>query len=232
MNIDKSNSYEIFDRIARQYDRINTFLSLGLSRHWHSCLVRQLPKKSSLRILDLATGTADTALAIVKYKPDVKVIGLDRSSEILKQAQIKIQQRNVKHILLTQADANQIPFADHEFDAATMSFGIRNVVDPQSVFNEILRILKPKGTALIMEFSMPPKKAGRIFFLFVLHYFVPLIGRLFNRDAQAYKYLAETIQAFPSGKEFISKMKAAGFESLNMDNLFFGFVTIYKGEKP
>lgn len=228
MNPSRENVWKMFDAISPTYDRINRILSLGMDRRWRKRVAEYLPPQKNLKILDLATGTGDQALALLNSKASIEsIIGIDLSVEMLALAKKKLGDKTE----FIRADAEKLPFAEKSFDAATFSFGIRNVNDPLNSLKAIHRVLKTKGRCLILEFSLPPKPI-RGFFLFYLRHILPRIGGLLSRKPAAYRYLNQTIEHFPSGKDFCLLMKEAGFTRLRAVPMALGGVTLYVGEKP
>jgi demethylmenaquinone methyltransferase/2-methoxy-6-polyprenyl-1,4-benzoquinol methylase len=217
----------MFDLISSTYDRTNRILSFGMDQKWRRQVARSLPDRPNLQILDLATGTGDQILALLQSKAPIQSItGIDLSSEMLEIAKTKLQSR--AQFLL--ADAQKLPFPDASFDAATFSFGIRNVINPLLSLQDIYRVLKPAGRCLILEFSLPPKPI-RGFYLFYLRTILPRLGGLLSRNRAAYRYLNQTIEHFPSGQAFSDLMAKAGFAHLKRIPLSLGGVTLYVGEK-
>lgn len=217
----------MFDAISPTYDRTNRIISLGRDRHWRAKVAEFLPPYKNLKVLDLATGTGDQALALIKSQASIhSITGIDLSPEMLEIARRKIPCKMQFMI----ADAEKLPFPDQSFDAATFSFGIRNVTDPLKSLSEIYRVLKRRGRALILEFSLPPQPI-RAFFLFYLRHVLPWIAGIISKNRRAYQYLNETIEHFPSGKEFCLLMRDAGFSRLQQIPMNLGSVTLYIGEK-
>lgn len=231
-NPSRKEIWKMFDRISPTYDRINRVVSLGRDIAWRRKLASHLPTKNSLHVLDIATGTGDQLMALFKECPNIeKATGIDLASDMLKIAEKKFSfQSYGKKISLKRADAEKIPFGDKLFDAATLSFGIRNVSSPSKALSEIYRVLKPKGRCLILEFSLPPQPI-RKFYLFYLRYLIPFIGGFFSKDKEAYRYLNETIESFPYGKEFALLMKNAGFSHIQIFPMSLGAVSLYIGTK-
>lgn len=226
-NPSRQDVWKMFDLISPSYDRINRILSLGMDRKWRKRLTQFLPERGNLKVIDLATGTGDQILALLNSEASIQLIkGIDLSNEMLHIAKKKLKER----AQLIHADAEKLPFADKSFDVATFSFGIRNVTTPLNSLKEIYRVLTPKGRCLILEFSLPPKPI-RGFFLFYLRHILPRVGGFLSRKRAAYKYLNETIEHFPSGKEFCLLMKEAGFIRLRAIPMSLGGVTLYIGDK-
>lgn len=222
----------MFNQIASTYDRVNRILSLGMDQKWRRAVCAYLPNKKNLKILDLATGTADQLIAIFEgtSQPE-KAVGIDLAKEMLAIGKEKIKaKRYKKKIELIEADAQDLPFADASFDAATFSFGIRNVLDPLLSLKEIYRVLQPSGRALILEFALPPRPLKWVH-LFYLRHILPRIGALFSQHKGAYHYLNQTIETFPQGKAFCSLMEEAGFIQVRIKKMGFGAVALYIGNK-
>ncbi|MCX6129380.1 MAG: bifunctional demethylmenaquinone methyltransferase/2-methoxy-6-polyprenyl-1,4-benzoquinol methylase UbiE [Proteobacteria bacterium] len=228
----KSESYKIFDAIAGRYDVINTVLSGGLHRMWRQALRRALPHKMQLAVLDLATGTADVALELVKSPHVYFVQGLDLSQGMIARGKVKVAALGLsERIRLEVGDAQNLPFADASFDAVTMSFGIRNVTDPRRCLSEIYRVLRPGGRCLVLEFGLPQQKLLRAGHRFYLRQILPGLGRLLSGHSTAYSYLNQTIEEFPYGKAFTEWMLAAGFTEAEHRPLTGGIVQLYRGDK-
>lgn len=226
-------SWKMFNRISPSYDRINRILSLGMDQTWRRLAASHLPKKPDLRLLDLASGTGDQLIACLEYGKSIQqAIGIDLSEEMLRIAKEKMTAKSYKDkISFMTADAEKIPFPDASFDAATFSFGIRNVSDPLLSLRQIKRVLKPQGKCLILEFSLPPQPFKQ-FHLFYLRHILPRIGGWLSKNPDAYRYLNQTIETFPYGKAFCSLMETAGFTSIQTIPMALGAVTLYVGETP
>lgn len=223
----RENVWKMFDAISPTYDRTNRIISFGMDQRWRAKVASFLPPQKNLKVLDLATGTGDQALALIKSQSSIQSItGIDLSKEMLEIARRKIPCK----MQFLVADAEKLPFKDRSFDAATFSFGIRNVSDPLKALNEIYRVLKPKGRCLILEFSLPPQPI-RPFFLFYLRHVLPIVAGLISKNRSAYQYLNRTIEHFPSGKAFCQLMKEADFGRLKEVPMNLGSVTLYIGEK-
>lgn len=226
--------WRMFDRIARRYDLLNRLLSFGRDRAWRAALVRGIPHTDSLRVLDLATGTADVLLAAARARPSLKLgLGIDPSGGMLALGRQKIQRRSgFAPLRLTRGDACVLPLADACMDVITMAFGIRNVADVDAALRDMRRILRPQGRALILEFSLPENRLLRRGYLLYFRHVLPRIGGLISGDAAAYRYLNQTVEQFPYGAAFCAKMRAAGFAEVSARPLTFGVATIYTGMSP
>ena len=225
---------QMFDRIAGRYDLLNRLLSGRRDVAWRRALVRQLPKSEGLRILDLATGTADVLLAALRYgTPPALGLGLDPSGGMLKFGRKKLAALGLESRLpLLQGDAMHLPLRGESFDAITIAFGIRNVHDVDAAFAEMLRVLVPGGRAVLLEFSLPENWIFRRLYLFYFRHILPLLGGLVSGDNHAYRYLNQTVETFPYGEEFRGWMERAGFVHVKVQPLTFGIAALYTGEKP
>ncbi len=232
MTHSKENVWKMFDAISSSYDRINSILSFGMDRGWRKRVALHLPERKNLDLLDLATGTGDQLIACMENGALVKsAVGIDLASFMLDQAQTKIGSKPYHtKVKFQRADALKLPFRENSFDAATFSFGIRNVPDPASALKEIGRVLKPGGRCLILEFSLPPEPLKTLH-LFYLRRILPHVGGFFSKNKAAYRYLNETIETFPCGAAFCSLMKSAHFGSIRQIPMALGAVTLYLGEK-
>jgi len=230
----RTQVWKMFDRVAHRYDFLNRILSLGIDRSWRREMTSLLPRGNGLKILDLATGTADQLLFLFAHSRRVKRgVGMDLAEKMLEIGRAKIQRRGLADVIvLKKGDATQIPEQGSPFDAVTISFGIRNVADVMQALREIHRVLKEGGRVLILEFSLPGN--GRVCgaYLFYLRHILPRIGGWISGDPYAYRYLNETIETFPYGEAFCRLLKAAGFTNVVAHPVTFGVATIYQGDKP
>lgn len=221
----------MFDNIAFRYDFLNHLLSMGIDKIWRRRAIRLLKSIPSPRILDIATGTGDLALAALKLKPS-EIIGLDISKEMLKVAQVKVDKRGLSStIKLLHGDSENIPFPDNSFDAITVAFGVRNFENLNRGLSEMSRVLKPGGKVVILEFSNPTQFPVKQIYGFYFKYVLPFWGGLFSKDKAAYTYLPESVRAFPEGDLFEAEMVKANLKSLKSLKQTFGVATIYFGEK-
>ncbi len=223
---------EMFDSIAPRYDLLNRLLSLGIDRRWRRFAVKQIRFAEGGKILDVATGTADVALEIAAKTPgSVTVTGVDFSPQMVELGKEKVRQSPFSdRISLQIAPCEAIPFEDNCFDSATIAFGIRNVVDRSCGLKEMLRVLKPDGKIVILEFSNPRSKIFRALYNFYFLKILPVAGGLIS-NFSAYKYLPDSVLEFPSQEEFKKLMTEAGFINVVHKDLTFGIATVYTGEK-
>lgn len=229
----KAESWKMFDEIAARYDFLNHLFSFGLTGSWRRKIASFLPKTPDLAILDVATGTGDVLLALLKMRPDIQTAhGIDLADRMLTIGRQKVKKNHFENrIILSRGDADKIPFPDNHFDVVTMAFGIRNMPNVMRTLQEILRVLKSGGQALILEFSLPTNAVMRAFYLFYLRSFIPVIGACVSGNRHAYRYLNETVEGFPYGDAFCTIMNIAGFKNPAACPLTGGIVTIYRGNK-
>jgi demethylmenaquinone methyltransferase/2-methoxy-6-polyprenyl-1,4-benzoquinol methylase len=224
-------SGKMFDKFAAYYDVGNRFMSLGQDQRWRKALLREAGVSKDDSVLDLATGSADVAIAARTIFDAKQVVGLDPSVEMLKVGQSKIDSLNVTGITLVEGDAqNMHQFKSGQFDKITMSFGIRNVPDRIKALIEMRRVIasNERSRLAIMEFSAPPENSilGKAAQLFVRHV-VPLIGGLITSATDEYRYLEESIFQFPQPSECESMIENAGFEMIRTTSYAAGVVNIY-----
>ncbi len=217
----------MFDRIAARYDRVNRVLSLGLDQGWRRRTVRALELGERPRVLDVATGTGDLAIAIAEMRPNGTVVGLDPSPNMLGVAAQKIAKRHLAdRVTLVEGDAQKLPHANCEFDAATIAFGIRNVPDRAAALRELARVVRPGGRIAILELGEPRSgilaRAARVH----TRYIVPKLGALLSGKTE-YAYLQRSIAAFPPAEEFAALMTACGLHVIGVTPLTFGACTLY-----
>lgn len=224
--------YRMFDKISHRYDLLNRLLSLGMDRYWRHVAIKQLDSDLHRRMLDLACGTGDVALAAAIAANNRQVIAVDRAEQMLELASAKVAHRGLNdRILLVCGDGMNIPAADESIDAATIAFGIRNMPDTGACLCELHRLLRKQGKVIILEFSLPKSRVMRSLHLFYLRRIVPLVGRLVSGDDYAYSYLNQTIETYPHGAQFGELMYRAGFEEIECRPLTFGIVSLYTGIK-
>ena len=220
-------SGEMFDRIARRYDFVNRVLSLGLDRSWRRRAVRSLQLGERPRVLDLATGTGDVAIDVARARPGASVFGLDPSTKMLAIAAQKLARRGLAdRVSLVIGDAQRLPYANCEMDAATIAFGIRNVPDRLAALREMARVVRPGGRVAVLELGEPRAGVlGRIARFHTRH-IVPRLGAWLS-GAREYAYLQRSIAAFPPAAEFAAMMRRAGLDVVEIEPLTFGACTLY-----
>jgi len=232
--IDKSKKQEVaemFDNISASYDFLNHFLSLGIDKIWRRKAIKQLRSIPVKKIIDIATGTGDFAIAALKLNPE-EVIGLDISAGMLAVGEQKMIKNKVDSIIKMQlGDSENIPYDSNYFDALTVGFGVRNFENLELGLTEMLRVLKPGGKAVILEFSKPKRFPIKQIFGFYSRYFIPFFGKRISKDAQAYSYLPESVAAFPEGKDFEDILRKIGYKNIESTLVSGGIATIYAGIK-
>lgn len=223
----------MFDDIARRYDFLNHFLSLGTDRFWRRRAISVLGQRiKPVTILDVATGTGDLAIAALRLNPE-KVIGIDLSEKMLEIGRVKISERSLTdRIELQKANSEALPFSDARFDAAICAFGVRNFGDPLKGLSEICRVLRPGGVITILEFSKPSLFPLKQLYFFYFRKILPLLGRIISGDSAAYTYLPDSVMAFPERDDFLKLMNEAGFQKAEFKRLSGGIATIYAAFKP
>ncbi len=222
-------SGEMFDGIATRYDRLNRILSLGLDRRWRKKLVRALACSGEAELLDVATGTADVALAIARALPQSRVTGLDPSSGMLEVGRQKVDAAGLAaRIELVEGDAQAMTFDDDSFNAACISFGIRNVPDRARGLAEMTRVTRPGGRVVVLELGEP--RRGLMAPLARLHMevIVPRVGAWIT-GTDAYRYLHQSIAAFPPPDEFLAMMRNAGLTDVRCERLNLGVAHLFVG---
>lgn len=225
---------KMFSDIAPRYDLLNRFLSCGRDQYWRKRAVARLSPQAGERFLDIATGTADVALEIIRNVPDgaVEVVGMDFSEKMLELAQQKIDSGDKAHsIQLKSGSAENLPFEDNKFDGTTTAFGVRNFSDVGQSLREMHRVIKPGGRCVILEFALPRHSILKALYRIYFELILPRVGRLISRHPSAYTYLPKTVAAFPVRKEFASLMQQAGFMNVTLKELTFGTVILYTGIK-
>ncbi len=228
----KKESWKLFDEIAGTYDLLNKLLSCGVDIYWRRKFIQNLPIKQNLLALDLATGTGDVPLVLVKSKRISKVTGIDLSRGMVEIGKKKVVKANKQdQITLEIGDGCNLEAADESVDIVTISFGIRNFPDPQRSLREIYRVLKPGGRVMIMEFGVPKSKIVNAVYMFYFRHLLPFVGNLLSNHSDAYTYLNETVEDFAYGAVFTSWMKEAGFKNATFQELTFGISNLYIGDK-
>ena len=228
----KEEVREMFDNIAPKYDLLNHTLSMSIDRVWRRRVVGEVRRAKPGRILDVATGTGDLAIAMARRIRDVQVLGVDLSEQMLAVARRKIEARGLDgRIVLDQGDAERLAVADASVDVATVAFGVRNFGDLGAGLRELARTIKPGGKVVILEFSRPRNRVFRALYEFYSYKILPRIGGLVSRDKRAYEYLPASVGEFPAPEEFMAMMARAGFRNCRARSQSFGIAQIYIGER-
>jgi len=228
----KEQVREMFDNIAPTYDTLNHTLSFGIDRWWRRCAVSAVKRFAPRRIMDVATGTGDMAIALARRIEGAHILGIDISEGMLGAARRKAARRGLdERIVFDTGDAEHIAAADGTFDAATVAFGVRNFGDTASGLREIRRILRPGGHLIVLEFSTPPNPLVRWAYGVYSHRLLPAVGGAVSHDTAAYRYLPESVDEFPRPARFLEIMREAGFDDCSARSLSFGIAQIYTGCK-
>ncbi|MEG6506330.1 ubiquinone/menaquinone biosynthesis methyltransferase [Nitratidesulfovibrio sp. 1201_IL3209] len=222
----------MFGRIADWYDLLNRVLSGGLDRYWRYRLVRHVAPGPTGRVLDLAAGTLDVSLEIVRQHPGARVPALDFCRPMLQRGRGKLSGETARAIWPATADGRRLPLADASVDCVTIAFGIRNILPRSEAFAEILRVLVPGGRLCVLEFGTGKTPVWRGLYNFYLNRVLPMVGRAVSGDSGAYRYLADTIMAFPTADELAGEMAEAGFGRVFHLPLTSGIVRLHVAEKP
>lgn len=221
----------MFDNIAPKYDFLNHFFSLGIDILWRKKAIGLLKADKPKLILDLATGTGDFAFEAMSLNPS-KVIGMDISEGMLHMGRLKVKKRKLEEkIELLYGDSANLPLENNSMDAITIGFGVRNFENLEKGLSEMLRVLKPGGKAVILEFSKPKKFPVKQVYNFYFKNIMPGLGRLLSKDNAAYSYLPESVQAFPEGTRFVEILQSIGFREVKEHRVSGGIATIYVGRK-
>jgi demethylmenaquinone methyltransferase/2-methoxy-6-polyprenyl-1,4-benzoquinol methylase len=219
----------MFDAIAGRYDLLNHLLSAGIDRRWRRRAIAALALTGRERLLDLCTGTADLALAVARARPSAAhVVGLDFASAMLRLGRAKILRAGLNaRIALVRGDATRLPIGDASVDAIAVAFGVRNVNELGVACREMLRVLKPGGRLVILEFAVPTVPVVGALYLWYLHRVLPRVGRALSRHHGAYGYLSESIDAFLTPDELVKTLRQSGFRAVEAVPLTFGTVSLY-----
>lgn len=239
MPVDKSERRirEMFGEISPRYDFLNHFLSGGTDYYWRWRTVRSAAPQGDLPVLDVCTGTGDLAVAYWRAgRGRVRVVGADFTHEMLTRARTKTASVVAKAgngvIQFVEADTQQLPFADDQFQIVSVAFGLRNVTDTMRGLREMARVCAPQGRVVILEFSMPQNRVFGAFYRWYFRNVLPRIGQLVSGNRQAaYRYLPDSVGEFPYGERLAAMMKSCGFESVSWSPLTFGIATLYIGTK-
>ena len=227
----KSQVKKMFNNISKEYDILNRVISFGIDISWRKKIVKILKSKKPSLILDVATGTGDLAIAMVKTNAK-KIIGLDISKGMLDVGIEKIKNKNLNNTIdMVIGDSENLKYEDNFFDAVTVSFGVRNFESLDSGLKEIFRVLKPNGSLVILETSNPTKFPFKQFYTVYSKFILPIIGKIFSKDKLAYNYLSESSAEFPFGEKFNNILKKIGFTNVVDFPQTFGVATIYVASK-
>jgi len=222
----------MFNDIAKRYDFLNRLLSAGIDKSWRKKAIAELKEIQPKKILDVATGTADVALMTYKLLKPEKITGIDISDGMIALGKEKIAKKGLTDFIeLQNGDSEKINYTDNFFDAVTVAFGVRNFQNLEKGLSEMLRVLKPGGKLVILEFSKPCNTMFKSFYKFYMKIIAPKAGRMFAKNKDAYKYLNDSVQAFPEREQFTAIMKNAGYKNVYYKQLSLGICCVYCGSK-
>ena len=227
----KEQVTKMFDTISKEYDGLNRVISFGIDVKWRKNVVALVAETHPEIILDIATGTGDLAINLVRTNAK-KIIGVDISEGMLEVGRKKIIAKHLEETIeMVFGDSENLPFDDDSFDAITVAFGVRNFENLEKGLSEILRVLKPKGIFVILETSVPEKTPYKQGYKFYTKYILPNIGRLFSRDRSAYFYLSKSASVFPYGEALNNILRNIGFINVENKPQTFGVASIYTASK-
>lgn len=226
----KQNIGSLFDRIAGHYDRLNHLLSLNADRRWRRVAVRGM--QPAEQVLDVAIGTADLTIELLRNNKAQYLTGIDLSSAMMAIGQEKINRLDMADkVTFRQASALNMPFADETFNAVTCSYGVRNFSDLDQGLREMYRVLRSNGELMVLEFSYPTNRLIAWGYDVYFSHILPFVGRLLSRDKTAYTYLNKSVKHFIWGEEMCEHIRAVGFNNVRYQTLTFGISTIYRAFK-
>lgn len=229
--MEKEYVRSLFDNIAYRYDLLNHLLSGGIDLYWRRKAIDELSGSKPKRIIDIATGTADFAIATLVLQPS-EVVGVDISDQMLAIGKKKLQRRHLDAVIrLEKGEAEMLRFDDGYFDASIVAFGARNFENLDQGLAEMGRVIRTGGKIVVLEFSKPRSFPFRQMYFFYFKNILPLIGRMISKDKEAYQYLPDTVMNFPEGNDFLTRLQRAGFSEVRERRVTFGIATIYSGIK-
>jgi demethylmenaquinone methyltransferase/2-methoxy-6-polyprenyl-1,4-benzoquinol methylase len=225
---------EMFDSIAPRYDFLNRLLSLRQDVYWRRTMISALDLPENAQVLDVACGTGDVLLEILSRPANHKlIVGADFAPGMLKLAKIKLLQENASpRVQLIAGNALHLPFPPNFFDAVTIAFGIRNIMDRKSALSSFFKCLKPGGKVAVLELATPSNRFFLSLYLFYFAKILPIIGSFFSKHLKAYDYLPASVINFPTPDKFAAIMKQAGFKQIKWRRLTMGIATVHIGQKP
>ena len=229
----KEQVEEMFDNIAPTYDRLNHIMSLNIDKIWRRRVMRIVRRHKARKIMDVATGTGDLAIAMAKRVDRTQILGIDLSEEMLAVARKKIQKQGLEErSMLEKGDAENLAMVSSEsLDAATVAFGVRNFENIERGLSEIYRTLRVGGLLVVLEFSMPKNRLIRWVYSQYAHRLLPRIGGMISKDKRAYTYLPDSVEEFPAPERFAEILKGVGFKSVKLRSQSCGIAYIYIATK-
>lgn len=226
-----SSVASLFNKIAKHYDLLNHLLSFNIDKKWRRKALKNHISADTKFVLDIACGTGDFALQLIKHGAK-RVVGVDISEEMIKVGQQKVIKRGLQSsIALQMGDSACLKFDSNTFDLVTVAFGVRNFENRAESLGEMLRVLRPQGEVIILEFSTPTKFPIKQLYRLYFKQILPLVGGIISGHRDAYQYLPNTVYAFPQGEQFLAEMRTAGFTNLSYRKMSFGIASVYYGKK-
>ena len=221
----------MFDSISFEYDLLNAIMTFNSHKRWKKNILNIAKKLKPKNALDIATGTADIAINLGSIS-NCDVIGVDISQKMLNVGREKITKMKLtKSVRLESGDAENLNFKDNYFDLVTIGFGVRNFQDLEKGLSESLRVLKAKGTLIVLETSVPENRIMKLFYSIFTRTYIPIMAMFFSKDKSAYNYLLNSAELFPSGTKFKDILKSVGFSQVKINPKLFGSSTIYIATK-
>lgn len=228
----KQQVAKMFDSIAFKYDFLNRFLSVGIDVSWRKKAIDQLKSLQPKKVLDVATGTGDVAIMTYKRLHPEKITGIDISDGMLEVGRQKVEKLGLSQLItLHNGDSETINYPDNSFDAITVAFGVRNFENLEKGLKEMLRVLKPGGKLVVLEFSKPKQTGFKSIYKLYMNIVAPGVGKFFSKNKDAYQYLNDSVQAFPEREDFIRIMSNLGYTDTYFKPLSLGICCIYCGSK-
>jgi len=236
MATDKGNIALMFNDIAPTYDKLNHILSLNIDKSWRRkavrCLKKSLSDVNKSKILDVACGTADSTIQIAKSIENAEICGIDISEKMLEIGKKKVENLKLQdRISFSNSYVESIDYQDDMFEAAFVAFGVRNFSDRMKGLGEILRVLKPNGSLVILELSEPQNVIARWLYNLYFKNVLPYIGKKFSGNSDAYRYLQQTVESFPMPNEFVKILQSAGYQDVKHKAFSFGLCRLYEAKK-
>ena len=230
MDNEKQHIGQLFDRIAGTYDGLNHVLSLNIDKRWRRRAIRMLAPAE--QVLDVAIGTADLTIEILRQGKAQHVTGIDLSQGMMAIGEQKVAKRGyAQQVQFDYGSAQQMPYANASFDTVTCAYGVRNFANMDEGLSEMFRVLRTGGELMVLEFSYPTNPVIRWGYDLYFTHILPFIGNLFSRDKGAYSYLNRSVKNFPYGEAFCQHLRKAGFTQIKATPLTFGISTIYTAVK-
>jgi demethylmenaquinone methyltransferase/2-methoxy-6-polyprenyl-1,4-benzoquinol methylase len=228
----KEQVADMFNNIASKYDFLNHLLSLGIDKGWRTKAIKSIESIAPQKILDVATGTGDLAIAAAKKISNSTVVGIDIAAQMLEVGKVKIDDKNLSaRIEMIVGDSEALPYEDNHFDAVLCAYGVRNFQDLPKGLNEMCRVMRTGGRLAILEFSQPKTFPIKQVFALYFKYIMPLFGKMVSKHSTAYNYLPESVMAFPEGQDFCNILTQCGFKNVQSRPLSFGITSLYTAEK-